>query len=129
MKKPVPESSPYASVPRIFTTALAAFSKMSLTSRLIELVDGSSARVSVAQRKRARAKRERDIIPGDRFRRFGNRRSLTRLEPESRLITHWRTIEHVARGRGPVSVRAVFDSANEGRTGVARGGGIGKTPI
>src|SRR3977135_537969 len=99
MKKPVPESSPYASVPRILTTALAAFSKMSLTSRLIELVelvDSSSARVSAAQRKTARAKSERGTIPGKRFRRFGNRRSLAGLKPESRLITHWRTVEHVA---------------------------------
>src|SRR5258705_87071 len=44
MKKPVPANSPCSSVPWTFTTALADLSKTSLTSRLIEVVEGSGAR-------------------------------------------------------------------------------------
>src|SRR3954453_13471162 len=117
MKNPVPESSPCSSVPRIFTTALPAFSKISFTSRLIEDVCDSgdcagagagavsSARANAAQRLSAAAKAKRTVIRGEKNR---------RLEPERCLITHWRTIQHVARRRrDPVSFGAVFDSSNE----------------
>src|SRR5450631_1599281 len=117
MKKPVPANSPCSSVPRTFTTALADLSKTSLTSRLIEVVDGPCARARAATAKNASTKENRDTTPrSDRENDSG-----ARLEPESGLITHWRTIENVARKRrGPVSVGAVINSVQELRTQITR---------
>src|SRR6266850_307118 len=110
MKKPVPARSPCWSVPRIFTTAFADFSKTSLTSRLMEVVDGSCARARAARAKKVSANENRDTARGsDR-----ENNSAARLKSESSLITHWRTIENVARrGRGPVSAGAVVDIAQK----------------
>src|SRR5438045_1542721 len=99
MKNPVPESSPCSSAPRIFTTAFPAFSKISFTSRLIDVVEDSadcvgagpgvvsSARTNAAQRISAVAKAKRTVIAGEKTR---------RLEPERCLITHWRSEEHTS---------------------------------
>src|SRR5438270_11847840 len=103
MKKPVPERSPCSSVPRIFTTALPAFSNTSFTSRLIELVevsagcgDGaeeagvSSARTNATAPKTVKAKARRNVIAEDKIGRLGNRGLIgpgAALEPECRLIT------------------------------------------
>src|SRR5437868_264487 len=116
MKNPVPDKSPCSSVPRILTTALPDFSKISFTSRLIDdACDSgdwaggdagvvSSAGAKLAKRAREIAKPKRTIIAGQP----------RRLESESRLITHWRTIQHVTRWRhDPVSFGALFDSAHE----------------
>src|SRR3954452_19723003 len=145
MKNPVPERSPCSSVPRILTTALPAFSKTSLTSRLIELVDasagccgggvpgGSSARANATAPKTVTANARRSVIAENKTGRFGNRgRSGAGpgLEPESRLITHWGTIEHVARRRrDPVSFGAVFDSTNKRWAKVAGRDWSGEAPV
>src|SRR2546430_9592536 len=90
----------------------------------------SCARTNAMPKASELAKTRRNVIAGERIRRFGNRRSLSRLEPESRLITHWRTIKHVTRRRrDPVSFGTVFDSANERRAQIAGRDRIGKTPL
>src|SRR3954465_13156501 len=106
MKNPVPERSPCASVPRIFTTALPDFSKISFTSRLMDVVEDSGAWTG-AEGGAASSARARATPP--------KRASATAsLEPESCLITHWGTIQHVTRWRrDPVSFGAVFDSTNK----------------
>src|SRR6476469_4560382 len=98
MKNPVPERSPCSSVPRIFTTALPDFSKISFTSRLMEAVDDSgdwagaggagvsSAWATVVERMNAVAAEKPTNFTGEKAR---------WLEPERCLITHWRTIQHV----------------------------------
>src|SRR4051812_41521832 len=113
MKKPVPDRSPCWSVPRILTTALPAFSKTSLTSRLIELVDASgggaagaagasSPRANVTAPKIVTAKARRSVIAEEKIRALGKRGGIgpgPSLEPECRLIAHWGTIEYVTRRR------------------------------
>src|SRR4051812_7962721 len=104
MKNPVPERSPCWSVPRIFTTALPDFSKISFTSRLIEAVEDSEDCAGGGVVSSARAKTRPPKTAS----------AQARLEPESCLITHWRTIQHVTRRRrDPVSFGAVFDSAHK----------------
>src|SRR6202158_1685011 len=119
MKKPVPANSPCSSVPRTLTTALADFSKTSLIPRLMGVVEGSGtevkrgnaekliegpcAQATLASPKRANENENRDSA--ERTGRKPNFRVV--LEPKSGLITHWRTIENVARRRrGPVSIGA-----------------------
>src|ERR1044071_6929711 len=138
MKKPVPERSPCWSVPRTFTTALADLSKISLTSRLIEVVEGSGAldasaegagswaRAKVTQARKGT--KNRKVITGKNNPRIGNR-CFPGLKPESRFITHRRTIKHVTRRRrDPVSFGAVFDRANERRAKIAGRDRIGQAP-
>src|SRR5947209_5724623 len=122
MKNPVPERSPCSSVPRIFTTAFPDFSKISLTSRLMDAVEDSGAWTAaeggVVSSARATATPPK------------NASASARLEPESCLITHWSTIQHVTRWcRGPVSFGAVFDSADERWAEVAGRDRIGKAPV
>src|ERR1043166_9136198 len=108
MKKPVPANSPCSSVPRTLTTALADLSKTSLTSRLIDVVDGSSARRQAVTARQANPKENQETERTDR-----ENDSVASLKSESGLITHWRTIENVARRRrGPVSVGAVIDGVH-----------------
>src|SRR3954462_10325050 len=95
MKNPVPERSPCASVPRIFTTALPDFSKISFTSRLIDDVEGTAdlgagagvvaaarkpkilARAGVTHATSARANPKRNgVAREEKKRRLANRRSL-----------------------------------------------------
>ncbi len=100
-------------------------SKTSLTSRLIEVVDGSCARARAASGEKSERERE----PGHRRDEATGKDSGARLKSESGLITHWSTIENVARRRrGPVSVGAVIDIAQELRTQITRRDRRGKTP-
>src|SRR2546421_345076 len=91
MKKPVPDRSPCSSVPRIFTTAFPDFSKISLTSRLMDAVEDSGAWTGA----------EGGVVSSARARAMPPKTASAsaRLEPESCLITHWRTIQHVTRWR------------------------------
>src|SRR2546430_8685590 len=122
MKNPVPDKSPCSSVPRIFTTAFPDFSKISLTWRLMDAVEGSGAWTAaeggVVSSARATATPPK------------NASASARLEPESCLITHWSTIQHVTRSRrGPVSFGAVFDSADKRWAEAAGRDRIGKAPV
>src|ERR1700730_4283415 len=125
-KKPVPKISLCSSTARILTTALAARSKTSLTSRLIELADCSCARDRLTSAIKLKAKAilntaadwDRKENPGPW------------LEPESCLITHWNAIEHIARRRGsPVSVGALIRTAKGTSAKNARRDGRSQIPF
>ena len=74
-------------------------------------------------------KREREREPGHRRAKRPGNDSGARLKSESGLITHWSTIENVARRRrGPVSVGAVIGIAQELRTQITRRDRSGKAP-
>src|SRR5438270_3301223 len=122
MKNPVPDKSPCSSVPRIFTTAFPDFSKISLTSRLMDAVEDSgawtAAEAGVVSSARATATPPKSAS------------ATASLKPKSCLITHWSTIQHVTRWRrGPVSFGAVFDSADKRWAEVAGRDRIGKAPV
>ena len=74
-------------------------------------VDGCSARAQESRsRRKARAQRSRSLANAM----TGKEDSGRPLKPESRLITHWNAIEHVARSRrGPVSVGALIGNYGE----------------
>src|SRR2546423_2365339 len=119
MKNPVPDRSPCSSVPRIFTTAFPDFSKISLTSRLMDAVEDSGAWTGA----------EGGVVSSARARAMPPKTASAsaRLDPESCLITHWRTIQHVTRWRrDPVSFGA---SADKRWAEVAGRDRIGKAPV
>src|SRR5215210_7088072 len=126
-KKPVPAKLPCSSTPRIFTTARAERSKTSFTSRLMVEADCSCACAKPAAETtasmptvnlvRTRAAARRGKIAGA-------------LEPESSLITHWRAVEHVARGRrgSSVSPGSSRGHTERGRAEITHGDWRRETP-
>src|SRR6195256_2114513 len=125
-KKPVPKISLCSSTARIFTTALEAGSKTSLTARLIELADCSCACARLTTAIKLKAKAILDTAADwDRKKNPG-----LSLEPESCLITHWNAIEHIARRRGsPVSVGALIRIAKGAGAQNARRDGRSQVPF
>src|SRR5438270_11273461 len=111
-KKPVPQISLCSSMPSIFTTALAARAKISLTCWLIAEADCSCAKSKPAPEQKSNA----------------NAIAL-RLEPESGLITHGDAIEHIAWRGGSVSLGAFTKTANRLRPETVRADRRCKVPF